>query len=57
MSEWILSEQRWTSTRNWVQRTLKLALFCFLFSGRCRQNLLGLSEKLRSLPASGYLRS
>ena len=33
MSEWILSEQRWTSTRNWVQRTLKLTLFCFLFSG------------------------
>src|SRR5262245_24393854 len=32
MSEWILSEQRWTSTRNWVQRTLKLSFFCFLFS-------------------------
>src|SRR5438876_9469728 len=33
MSEWILSEQRWTSTRSWVQRTLRLTLFCFLFSG------------------------
>jgi len=32
MSEWILSEHRWTSTRNWVQRTLKLSLFCFLLS-------------------------
>ena len=33
MSEWILSEQRWTSSRNWVKRTLKLAFFSLLFSG------------------------
>src|SRR2546421_1204639 len=32
MSEWILSEQRWTNTRNWAKRTFKWVLFSLMLS-------------------------
>jgi hypothetical protein len=62
MSEWILSEQRWTSTRNWVQRTLKLSLFCFLFAvlagiGRTYWEYLKYWSPLQRVYFSQYLYS